>query len=87
METFSVLLARCTENSPVSGEFPAQRPVMQSFDVFFDQHLNKQLINNREAGDLRCHHAQYDVSVMKPLPRLMLAYCQLFLLKQTSVRF
>ena len=27
----------------VNDEFPAQWPVMQSFDVFFDQHLNKQL--------------------------------------------
>ena len=30
-------------NSPVPGEFPAQRPVMRSFDVFFDLHLNKLL--------------------------------------------
>ena len=29
--------------SPVTGEFPAQRPVMRSFDVFFDLRLNKQL--------------------------------------------
>ena len=27
--------------SPVPGEFPAQRPVTQSFDVFFDLPLNK----------------------------------------------
>ena len=26
-----------------SWEFPAQRPVTQSFDVFFDLHLNKRL--------------------------------------------
>ena len=26
-------------NSPVTGEFPAQRPVTRSFDVFFDLHL------------------------------------------------
>ena len=26
----------------VTGEFPTQRPVTQSFDVFFDLHLNKQ---------------------------------------------
>ena len=25
------------------GEFPAQRPVTRSFDVFFDMRLNKQL--------------------------------------------
>ena len=39
METFSALLALCAGNSPVSGEFPAQRPVTRSFDVFFDLHL------------------------------------------------
>ena len=36
METFSALLAICAENSPVSGEFPEQRPVTRSFDIFFD---------------------------------------------------
>ena len=29
---------------PVPGEFPAQRPVTPSFDVFFDLRLNKRLI-------------------------------------------
>ena len=43
IETFSFLLALCAGNSPVTGEFPAQRPVMRSFDVFFDRHLNKRL--------------------------------------------
>ena len=43
METFSALLAIDAGNSPVSGEFPAQRPVMRSFDVFFDLRLNKRL--------------------------------------------
>ena len=28
-------------NSPVTGEFPTQRPVTRSFDVFFDLRLNK----------------------------------------------
>ena len=28
-------------NSPVIGEFPPQKPVTQSFDVFFDLRLNK----------------------------------------------
>ena len=27
--------------SPVPGEFPAQRPVTRSFDIFFDLHFNK----------------------------------------------
>ena len=39
MGTFSVLLARCAGNSPVTGEFPSQRPVTQSFDFFFDLRL------------------------------------------------
>ena len=43
METFSALLAICAGNSPVPGEFPAQRPVTRSFDVFFDLSLNKRL--------------------------------------------
>ena len=43
METFSAILAICAGNSPVPGEFPAQRPVTRSFDVFFDLRLNKQL--------------------------------------------
>ena len=43
METFSLLLAICAGNSPVTGEFPAQRPMTWSHDVFFDLHLNKQL--------------------------------------------
>ena len=43
METISALLAICAGNSPVPGEFPAQRPVTRSFDVFFDLHPNKRL--------------------------------------------
>ena len=43
METFSALLVLCAGNSPVPGEFPSQRPVMRSFDVFFDLRLNKRL--------------------------------------------
>ena len=43
METFSALLAICAGNSPVTGEFPAQRPVTRGFDVFFDLRLNKRL--------------------------------------------
>ena len=41
MEKFSALLAICTGNSPMTGEFPAQRPVTRSFDVFFYPLLNK----------------------------------------------
>ena len=64
METFSASLAICAGNSPVTGEFPAQRPVTRCFDVFFDLRLNKRLINNRHAGDLRRHCAHYGVTVL-----------------------
>ena len=43
METFSALLAICAMNSPVPGEFPAQRPVTRSFDDYFDLRPNKRL--------------------------------------------
>ena len=43
METFSALPALCAGISPVTGEFPSQRPVTRRFDVFFDLHLNKGL--------------------------------------------
>ena len=43
METFSALLAICAGNLPASGEFPAQRPLTRSFDVFFYLCLNKRL--------------------------------------------
>ena len=43
IETFSALVAFCAGNSPVTGEFSAQRPVTCIFDVFFDLGLNQQL--------------------------------------------
>ena len=48
METFSALLAFCARNSPVSGEYPAQRPVTRSFGVFFDLRLNKR--SSKQSG-------------------------------------
>ena len=43
METFSALLIFCAGNSPVTGEFPSQRSVTRSFDVFFNLCPNKRL--------------------------------------------
>ena len=43
METLSAWLALGESNSPITGEFPSQRPVKRSFDVFFDLRLNKRL--------------------------------------------
>ena len=49
LKTFSALLAICAGNSPVTGEFPAQRPVTRSSDVFFDLRLNERL-NKQSRG-------------------------------------
>ena len=43
MKIFSALLAICAGHSPVTGEFPAQRPVTRGFDIYFDLLLNKRL--------------------------------------------
>ena len=64
MGAFSALLALCAGNSPVTGEFPSQRPVTRSFDVFSDLRLNKRWVNNRDAGDWRRNRVHYDVTVM-----------------------
>ena len=57
METFSALPAFCAGNSPVTGEFPAQRPVTRSFDVLFYLRFGHvetvNWANNGDAGDLR----------------------------------
>ena len=60
MEMFSALLSLSEGNSPVTGEFPSQRPVTRSFDVFFDLRLSKP----SRRRDLRRHRILYDVTVM-----------------------
>ena len=40
---FFCITGICAGNSTVPGEFPAQKPVTRSFDVFFDLRLNKRL--------------------------------------------
>ena len=64
MATFSALLTICAGNSPVTGEFPAQRPLRGSFGVSLICAWINSWINNREAGDLRRHRAHYDATVM-----------------------
>ena len=49
METFSALLAICTGNSPITGGFPAQRPVTRGLDVFFNLRVNK-LLSKQSRG-------------------------------------
>ena len=61
MGTFSELLALCAGNSPVTGEFPSQRPVPRGFDLFSS--APEQTVE-LTIGDLRRHRAHYDVSLM-----------------------
>ena len=62
----------CAGNSPVPSKFRTQRPVTRIFDVFFDLRLNKDWVNNREAGNLRRYDTRYDVAVMESF--FVLAY-------------
>ena len=64
METFSALLAICPWNSPVTGEFHAQRPVTRSFDGFFDLRLTKRLSKQWWGWWFERHRAHYGVTVM-----------------------
>ena len=68
METVSALLDICAGNSPVPGEFPAQRHVTRGFDVFFDLRPDKQL-SKQSCGwwfetpshSLRRHRKDYSI--------------------------
>ena len=64
METFSELVAICAGNSPVPGEFPAQKPLTRGIDFSLICVWINGWVNNREAGDLRRYRAHYDVTVM-----------------------
>ena len=84
METFSAILVLCEGNPPVTGGFPAQRPVTRSFDVFYDLRQPNGCANNRDAGDLRPHRAHYEVTVMCVMSRSYLT-CDLMYLIKLSV--
>ena len=64
METFSAVLAFCVGNSPVTGEFPSERPVTRNFMFSLICAWTNGLVNNGDVGDLRHHRAHYDVTVI-----------------------
>ena len=51
-------------NSMVTGEFPATRPLTRRFDVFLICSWINGGVNGGEARDLRRHLAHYDVNAM-----------------------
>ena len=67
METFSVSLAICAENSPVNSLHEGQwRGTLMGFFICA---RNNGWVNNRKAGDLRRNRAHYDVIVMRDTTR------------------
>ena len=64
MDTFSVLLALCVGNSPVTGEFPHKG---QSRGALMFSLICVWTKNNRDAGALWRHRAHYDVIVMESI--------------------
>ena len=60
METYSALLAICAGNSPHKGQWSGAL-MFYLICVWING-----WVNNREAGDLRRHRANYDVTVMFP---------------------
>ena len=60
----SALPALCAGTSPLTSEYPSQRPVMWSFYVSFDLRWINGWLNNWDAGDLSRHRAHYDVIIM-----------------------
>ena len=64
METFSALLALCAGNSPVPVNSPHKGQWRGALAFSFICAWINSWVNNREAGDLRCHRAHYDVIVM-----------------------
>ena len=69
METFCALLALCAANPPLTGEFPSQRPVTRSFDVFFDLRLNKRL-GKQSMRSLWRHCDMYAITKLNCKPGL-----------------
>ena len=75
METFSALLAICAGNSPVTGEFPTQKPVAWALMFSLIYTWIYGWVNNREAGGLRRHRAHYDVIVMTSFKDGLVYWC------------
>ena len=70
----SAFLALCEGNPPVTGGFPSQRPVTQSFNVFFLCTLTYGWANNQGASDLRPHCVHHDVPVMVSVYRVIIGW-------------
>ena len=68
MDTFSTLLALCEGSSPVTGEFPSQRPKRGALMFSLIRIWSNGWANHWDASDFRHHHAHYDITVMSTRP-------------------
>ena len=66
-ETFSVSLALCEGNPPVTGGFPHKGQWRRALMFSLICASTNGWSNNGDTGDLRHHRAHYDVAVMVPL--------------------
>ena len=64
IETFSALLALCVWNSPVTGEFPHKGQWRGALMFSLIWAWTNGWVSNQNFGDLRGHHAHYDVTVV-----------------------
>ena len=64
METFFALLAICAGNSPVPVNSPHKGQCCGALMFSLIYAWINDWVNNREAGDLRCHRGHCDVDVM-----------------------
>ena len=64
METFSALLALCVGNSPITGQWPYKGQWRGALMFSLICAWMNGWVNHREVGDLRRHHAYYNVIVM-----------------------
>ena len=58
-DLFSALLVLCMGNSPVTGGFPSQRPVIRDLMFSLICAWTSDSVNNWDAGDLIRHRAHY----------------------------
>ena len=64
MEIFSALLALGAGNSPITGELPSQSQWHRALIFSLIHAWSSGWEHNRDADDMRRHHAKYDVTVM-----------------------
>ena len=69
METFSVLLALCEGNHRLPVDFPHKCQWRGALMLSLICAWTNGWANNRDARDLSCHCAHYDVTVMMPTAR------------------